>query len=261
MKLEKKTKQIISFRVLLESGMIITSLFLNIFVYKTLGNLSQTLILNFISYLGIFLAFPVFGYFSSKINFKIQKVFYLGSLLASLSFLPFLFGFSIFTLSVFFFVYGLGQGFLWFGINTTELQEVLHHEKEKYIAVLGFWRKGLAIILPLILSAFFFVIGNSSYFIIFITASFLFFSSLFFARNILSYSPEKLGMDDVKHFWLGGRSLLVHTYYFVEGFTHIVIGFLGPLTAYFFLQAESRVGFLNGLASLSFFFFISRSNK
>lgn len=149
----------------------------------------------------------------------------------------------------FLFFYGIGQGFLWVGIHSTELYRVIHEEKEKYISTVGFLRKSVSVVIPLLLSLLFYIFGDITYFLIFFCSAVLFLFSSFLSKGVLDYIPNILDFSDIKHFWSSERDFSIHLYYFLEGFTHMLSITLTPLAAYLILKTETNVGLLTGIAS------------
>jgi hypothetical protein len=243
-------KNIIKQRVLLEIVFVLLGTFLAIFVFKKLGAINSSIIGVLVQYLGIFVSFPLLGLKFAKWKLNTGQTFSFGIVLSALSFLILFLGDSELVIFAFLFVWGCGNGLVWHGINISEIIQINQENKALYVSTVGFYRKFVSVIIPIILSFVFLYLGNFTYYLIFATASAALLVSAYFARQNFNFIPPKTDADDWKSFWFNREVLLIQAYQFIDGMAQSVYFALMPLATYLILTNEVNVGLYQSVASL-----------
>jgi hypothetical protein len=150
----------------------------------------------------------------------------------------------------FLFVWGCGNGLVWHGINISEIIQINSENKALYVSTVGFYRKFVSVIIPIILSFVFLYLGNFTYYLIFATASAALLVSAYFAKQNFNFMPPKTDADDWKSFWFNREVLLIQAYQFIDGMAQSVYFALMPLATYLILTNEVNVGLYQSVASL-----------
>lgn len=242
--------KIIKQRVLMDIVFVLLNLFLVIFAFKTLGGVKETLAANFLVYFGIFITFVVLSIYISRFKIDIKYIFTIGILVSSCSFLIFILGTTPVFVYAFMFVWGLGQGFVWNGINTNELISVEDSFKTSYVTKIGFYRKIVSVVVPMLLTTLFAIFADLTYFIIFSLAAICLFVSAYFAYISFTYVPKKISLQNFKEFSKNAKVAPIKSFMFLDGMTGTVFFVVGPIAAFLVLKNEVNVGLYQTLASV-----------
>jgi hypothetical protein len=148
------------------------------------------------------------------------------------------------------FVWGLGQGLIWNGINMNELISVSDEHKTKYVSKFGFISKLVGVVIPMFLTTLFWIFADSAYYILFSISMMCLFVAAYFAYKTFNYIPPKIVGEDWRVFWLNKKVLHIKLYMFVSGALHIIESVLVPVTAIIILQTELNVGFYQSVAAI-----------
>jgi MFS transporter, YQGE family, putative transporter len=144
------------------------------------------------------------------------------------------------------FIHGLGSGFFWLTVHTYELTETKDHERDFYSSVLESGRQITMIAAPLLATMLIWLSASvfdlSSFTLLFAVAPFFYLLGLFCFKGIKEYYPEKIELADVTHFVLEKRNVLAQMYLAGSGSSHILSQTLIPLTIFYIVATELRVG-------------------
>lgn len=242
--------EILKQRVLLQISFAILNIFSGIFIFKNLGGIYNFLVAETLMFTGIAISFGLFGLLFARFQINLKYTFSFGIFLTGASLLL-LFGYlSVAKLFLFSFIWGLGQGLIWNGININELISVADDHRTKYVAKFGFISKLVGVVIPMFLTVLFWIFSDFAYYILFSISMLCLFVAAYFAYKTFDYIPPKIVTEDWIAFWLNKKVLDIKLYMFVSGSLHIVESVLVPVTAIVILQTELNVGFYQSVAAV-----------
>lgn len=242
--------EILKQRVLLQISFAILNIFSGIFVFKNLGGIYNFLVAETLMFTGIAISFGLFGLLFAKFQINLKYTFSFGIFLTGASLLLLFNDLSVTKLFLFSFIWGLGQGLIWNGININELISVADEHRTKYVARFGFISKLVGVVIPMCLTALFWIFADSAYYILFLISMMCLFVAAYFAYKTFNYIPPKIVREDWNAFWLNKKVLDIKLYMLFSGSLHIVESVLVPVTAIIILQTELNVGFYQSVAAV-----------
>lgn len=232
------------------TGSLVTT-FIQIAIFKMFSSVSANIISTMLTFTGTMVGFCVFGYIVSHYRLDAKQGFYY-------SFVSFAAGVWILSQvttvdAAYFatFVYGLGTGFFWLTVHTYELTETKDEERDFYSSVLSSGKKFITILGPLCATGIIWASVNifhvSSFGLLFLVAPLFYLLGLFCFKGIKTYRPEKIELDDVKHFFLEKKNRAAQPYLFGGGMQHLAGSVIIPLTLFYVLGTELHVGIYSTL--------------
>lgn len=242
--------EILKQRILLQIAFSILNIFSGIFIFKSLGGLYNFVLAEIIMFTGILISFVIGGLLFAKFQINLKYTFSFGIFLAGASLLLLFGDLSIVKLFSFSFFWGLGQGLIWNGINVNELISVVDEHKTKYVAQFGFISKLTGVVIPVILTALFWMFLDTTYYILFSISMLCLFVAAFFAYKTFNFIPTKIVKADWEVFWLKREVWDIKLYMFTSGALNVVEAVLVPATAILILQTELNVGFFQSVAAV-----------
>lgn len=224
---------------------IISSIFINIYVFKLYSSITDVIIFNIISYTSIIVWFVVFGFLMSVWGKNIKNMYYVWYVLFILSFLSLFFlEWNIIWVYIFSFIFWLGDWAFWNAVHTQELKHIEDKNRDFFSSSISAWDNIIKIVLPLIISWIFFV-GKvwefDAYILVFLFLPLIFMISFLFIRNIEDYIPKKISFDDIKLFFNLKKHKYWHLYFLTSWINEALIVILIPILSIYFLKNEINV--------------------
>ena len=201
-------------------GSIITGTFVNIYIFKVHNSFIEILFYNVAFFSATFIGFSLFGWIMSILQGNIKNMYYLSYVLFIVSFLFLLvyWGYQTWYIYLFWALFGLWNGSFWNAVHTQELKNISDSDRDFYSSSISAGKNIIAILTPFLI-ALIFTLANifqfDGYIILFWILPLLYLTSFLFIKNIESYTPKQITIDDARNFFNLGKYWFGHLYFFV----------------------------------------------
>ena len=201
--LDPIVRELIIISVIANIGQIIFGTFINIYAYQIAGGWSWLLWGTLLMLTMTLIPFVIVGFLSRRHVLNMRPLFIAGIIIYGLSFLCMLPG-TLWSLLVWYFVYGVANGLFYCAWNTYELKRISIAARGQYS---GIWQAfyGLAkIIIPLLISLLFFLLKDvnmTPYIILLPLSAIVSFISLYRVRKLPDEYLPKLQTADMHYFF------------------------------------------------------------
>ncbi len=247
-------------------GMIITNIFVNIYIFQINQSFLDVVIYNILFYTSTFVGFSgIWWYMSYKWN-DIKNMYYIGYFLFIISFiLLFVLSGDIKGVYIFSILYALWNGAFWNWVHSQELQNIKDKNRDFYSSSISAWLNIIDIITPLWIAVIFYlskVLVIEGYTILFWFLPLVYLLSFIFIYRIDSYIPSSIDYKDLRNFFCMRKYKFGHLYFFIgwlkTGFKSVILAIISITL----LKNEINVGILQWLlAFISSFVIVHFSFK
>lgn len=228
--------------------------FLQIAVFKMFSDVSVNIAGAIFSYTGIMLGFCIFGYIASRFQLNAKQGFYYSFIFCAVGILILAVTKSAPTAYLALFINGAGNGFFWLTLHTYELAETKDTERDFYSSLLTSGRSVISIFSPLFATTLIwlslYVFNFSSFALLFTVTPLFYLLGLFCFKGIRTYVPERIELEDVKHFLFDKKNILAQLYIGSNGASHILAAAITPVAIFYILGTELRFGIYSTLVSI-----------
>ncbi|MDD3302757.1 MAG: hypothetical protein PHN31_04310 [Candidatus Gracilibacteria bacterium] len=248
--LSKPSKSMVYLMWIYRIGSIVSSVFINIYVFKFQKNL-----LDVVFYNGFFLTFCLLGFsglglFMAALKRDIRFMYYIAYFLFILAFvIIFLIGgyLGIFLFAI---LYGLGNGIFRCAVHTQELSNIKDKSRDLYSSIVVSGDNIFKIIVPFFISILFYFIGKffdfSPYIVLFLLLPFVYVFSFLFIKNLSLYIPREVNYKDFKNFFSFKKNRFGFLYFLFGGLYYSPFNILFPIVSIILLKTEVNVGIYEG---------------
>ena len=265
-KLPKSNKSMIYLMWIYRIGEIIGSLFMNIYVFSLNKKILDVLQYNAVFFTSVFIWFSLVWLLFSAYRKNIKNMYYLAYSAYIIAFiLLFIFNWYLWVY-LFAVIFWVGCWMFWCAMHTQELVNIEDRTRDIYGSIAFFWVNIINIVVPIIISVIFFIVGKyfdfSAYIVLFLTLPIIYATSFLFIKDIWNYIPTKVEKKDIKNFFNFKKYWFGLLYFFSVWVHRCIIAFLFPVIVITLLKSEINVGLFEWFAWLvSAFLIIFTSSK
>lgn len=220
--------------------------FIQIAIFRMFSSVEVNIVSAMLAFTGVMVGFCIFGYIVGHYRLDAKQGFYYSFLSFAVGMLVLSQATTVVTVYFSTFVYGLGSGFFWLTIHTYELTETRDEERDFYSSILSGGQIIISILGPLLATGIIWislhVLHISSFGLLFVVAPLFYLLGLFCFKGIRTYHPERIELDDIKHFFYEKRNRVAQLFISGGGFQHLAGSVIVPLTLLYILGTELHVG-------------------
>ena len=200
-KLPKSNKSMVYLMWIYFVGVIISTTFVNIYVFQLQQSYLDVLVFNLITFVASAIWFVWMWVLFSILQRNISQMYYIWYVLFILGFLIlFIFPYNLIWSYVFWFLYWLATWIYWNAVHSQELKNISDNARDFYSSSISAWSNIISVVIPLIISWLFFLgdkIQFDAYNILFILLPIIYSVSFFFIKNIPVYIPKRVEWKDI----------------------------------------------------------------
>ena len=267
-KLPDSNKSMIYLMWIYGAGSIIGSLFVNIYIFSFNKEILDVLYYNLIFMISVLTWFSLVWWIMSLYQKNIKNMYYLAYSAYILAFiLLFIFRWYL-GIYLFAVIFGLGFWMFRCAVHTQELVNIKDKTRDIYSSIISSWINIINIVIPIIISAIFFIVAKyfdfSAYIILFLILPIIYATSFFFIKDIWDYIPSKINKKDIMNFFNFRKYWFGQLYFFSVWVYQWIMWFLFPIIAIILLKSEINVGLFEWfiwLISTFVIIFISSKRK
>ncbi len=247
-------------------GELISSIFVNIYVFKVNRLFENIIIYNIIFFTSTFIGFSLLWWIMSILGKNIKNMYYISYTLFILSFLELFFlKWTLSWVYIFWCLFALGNWAFWNAVHTQELKNIENKNRDFYSSSISAGRNIISIFSPLLI-AFVFYISEifhfDGYVILFLFLPFVYLFSFVFISDIDSYIPSKIRKVDFKNFFNLKKYKYGHCYFLIWGLKHSLNTAIIPIINIILLKNETNIWIFQGILTIiSTFLIVHLSHK
>ena len=244
-KLPDPNKAMIYLMWIYNSGWIVASVFINIYVFSLNKEFIDVLYYNIIFLTNTLIGFSLIGVIMSILRKNIKNMYYLAYSAYILAFLlMFVFSWYLWVY-LFATIFWLWFWMFWCAVHTQELVNIEDKTRDIYSSIISSWKNVINIVVPILISIIFFIVGNyfdfSPYIILFLFLPIIYATSFLFIKDIWDYIPSKIKKIDIINFFNLKKYLFGQLYFLIAGFYQWIFWTLFPIIAIVLLKTEINV--------------------
>lgn len=200
-KLSLSTKSMVYLMWIYFIGVIISTTFVNIYIFQIKWSYFDVLVFNFITFIASAFWFIWMWILFSRLQRNVSQMYYIGYILFIVWFLVlFIFPHNLIASYTFGVLYGLAAGIYWNAVHSQELKNISNETRDFYSSSISAGSNIISVIIPLIISGIFFFgdrINFDAYTVLFIILPITYSISFLFIKNIPPYIPKCVEFRDI----------------------------------------------------------------
>lgn len=236
-------------------GSIITSTFVNIYIFKLHNSFAEILFYNMAFFSATFVGFSLLGWIMSVLQGNIKNMYYLSYVLFILSFLFLLvyWGHQTWYIYLFWALFGLWNGSFWNAVHTQELKNISDNDRDFYSSSISAGKDIIAILTPFLIALIFtlaHIFQFDGYIILFWILPLLYLTSFLFIKNIESYTPQQITIDDARNFFNLRKYWFGHLYFFAWWILTWITTSVMATVSIILLKSEVNIGLFQWILTI-----------
>lgn len=244
-KLPESNKAMIYLMWIYNAGWIIATVFINIYVFSLNKEILDVFYYNIVFLTGIFIGFSLIGFIMSVFQKNIKNMYYLAYSFYIIAFLLiFLFQWYLW-IYLFATIFWLWFWMFWCAVHTQELVNIEDKTRDIYSSIISSWKNIINIVMPILISAIFFIVGRyfdfSAYILLFLLLPIVYAISFLFIKDIWNYTPSKIKKIDIKNFFNLKKYLFGQLYFLSVWIYQWIFWAIFPIIAITLLKTEINV--------------------
>ena len=250
-KLPDSNKSMIYLMWIYNTGWIISTVFINIYIFSFNKEIIDVFTYNIIFVVNILVGFSFVGYIMSILSFNIKNMYYFAYIFYILAFLLIFsldWYLGIYTFAV---IFWLWFGMFWCAVHSQELVNIEDKTRDIYSSIIYFWKTIINIVIPLLIALLFFIVelffSFSAYIVLFLFLPLLYSISFIFIKDIWNYIPKKIKKSDIKNFFNIKKHFFSHLYFLIDWFLSWIYWSVFPVVAIYLLKTEINIWILEGI--------------
>ena len=228
-----------------ETGIVITNVFINIYIFQINQSLVDVAWYNIVYYGMILVWFSGIGWIMAYLWKNIKYMYYIGYVMFITSFIPLIFWHNSYEATLLFaLLYGLWSGTFWNAVHSQELKNIHDKYRDFYSSAISAGVNIIHIFIPLVVAFLFYtswIFQINAYVIIFFLLPITYLLSFVFIHNIADYIPKQITTSDVGNFLNFKKYWFGHIYYCLGGFGHGLESVIIPIITILLLKNEINV--------------------
>jgi len=250
-KLPDSNKSMIYLMWIYNIGWVISSVFVNIYVFSLNKEFLDVLYYNIVFLSTTLIGFSIVGIIMSILQKNIKNMYYLAYSAYILAFLLIFIFDGYLGIYLFAIIFWLWFWMFWCAVHTQELINIKDETRDIYSSIISSWKNIINIIIPIFISIIFFVVWNyfnfSPYLFLFLFLPMTYAISFIFIKNIWNYVPSKIKIIDVKNFFNLKKYLFGQIYFLSVWLYQWLFWTLYPIIAITLLKTEINVWLFEGI--------------
>lgn len=265
-KLPESNKSMIYLMWIYDIWAIISSIFINIYVFKINNSLGDIIYFNIFFLTFSLIGFTYIWFLMSIFKKNIRNMYYVSYILFILAFtFLFFYNWNLIWVYVFWVLFWLWNWAFWCAVHTQELKNIENKNRDFYSSSISVWQNIVSVLVPLLV-AFLFYISKiykfEWYIVLFLGLPMVYIISFFFVKNIDVYIPKKVTKVDIKNFFDLSRYKYGHLYFFFTWFRQSIIWVILSVIWITFLKTEENIWLFQAILTfISTFSIIHLSHK
>ena len=264
--LPKSNRAMIYLMWIYSAGTIVSSIFINIYVFSLNKEISDVIIYNLFFTIFTFIGFSGIGVIMSIFQKNIKYMYYIAYILYIFSYLLLFILDKHIWVYLFAIFYWLWNWAFWCAVHTQELVNIKDKTRDIYSSIISSWENIIKIVVPLLVSVIFFVVWKffdfSAYIILFLLLPIIYAFSFLFIKDIWDYVPSKITINDIKNFFNLKKYLFGQLYFLFSWFLSWFTWVIFPVVSILILKTEVNVGLFEWIITfISTFLVIFLANK
>ncbi len=254
--LPNEIRHLIYANAMLSFGMGVSSLFLNIYLWKQSSGLQDIVTFNLIQYPAILFAFIVVGIIKTSVKLKQMMGFGFLLYIAGYALLMMLGKHAVEYLLPLGYLFGIATGFYWAGNNTLTFLSTKEKNRDTFYALNASIGSFISVLTPLVSMLVFsqFLLHTQSeytrYFLLFSVAILIFSFGLYYSLKLPSTHVPKIRARDTINPLKDRMWQIVSLSLFFEGFKGGSAGFIASILTFQVLTTEFDMGLYNSIFAL-----------
>lgn len=196
---------------------IVTWFFINIYIFKLNNSFEEAITYNIIYFTSTLLWFSFIWWIMSIFQKDIKNMYYISYFLFIISFIElFIFNQNLVWIYLFWILYGIWNWAFRNAVHTQELNNIENKNRDFYSSSISVWNNVISIVNPLLIASIFYLaylFKFDWYLILFSILPLIYLVSFKFIKNIDSYIPNKIKLDDFKNFFNLKKYKYWHLYF------------------------------------------------
>jgi YQGE family putative transporter len=205
-------------------GVIISTTFVNIYIFQIEWSYFDVLVFNLIVFTSGAIWFIWMWILFSRLQRNVSQMYYIWYTLFILWFLVlFVFPHNLWASYLFWVFYWFAAGIYWNAVHSQELKNISNDARDFYSSSISAGSNIISVVIPLLISGIFFfgdTIKFDAYTVLFIILPLIYSISFLFIRNIPTYVPKRVELRDIWACFDMKKHRFANLYLFFSGAKH-----------------------------------------